>query len=164
MSNQNFDDVNDVVSARLRKHAAEIERLNAVHQQQLAESEKCAMMYSNDVLRFQALYKNASKEADKYFDQASSYKSWSLRWKWLFVGAFIAVAILTIQSEVRIHGLKEDLRATQAMLDEARKPWRSDDAPKLQRLTVVAEGFMDKKGEWRSFDDGSHLTVKQWKQ
>ncbi len=77
---------------------------------------------------------------------------------------FAIIAALTIQSEFRIHGLKEDLRATQALLDEATRPWRSDDAPKLQRLTVVAEGFMDKKGEWRSFDDGSHLTVKQWKQ
>ncbi len=153
MSNQNFDDVNDVVSARLRKHAAEIERLQAAHQQEMERVRKQA--------------------ADAFIDGCLSVSAKGAELhagilrrarKRMLLIMLAIIAILTIQSEFRIHGLKEDLRATQALLDEATRPWRSDDAPKLQRLTVVAEGFMDKKGEWRSFDDGSHLTVKQWKQ
>lgn len=153
MSNQNFDEVNDVVSARLRKHAVEIERLQAAHQQELEQVRKqadsafldgCLSVSAKGVELNAGILRRARKR--------------------MLLIMFAIIAALTIQSEFRIHGLKEDLRATQALLDEATRPWRSDDAPKLQRLTVVAEGFMDKKGEWRSFDDGSHLTVKQWKQ
>lgn len=139
-----MNDGTDILAARLRKHAAEIERLNAAHRREIAELSQ----------RVDEAWRDGS---------ADGWRRASFRWEWLLIGALIAVAILTIQSEFRIHGLKENLLATQAMLDEARKPWRSDDAPKLQRLTVVSEGFMDKKGEWRSFDDGSRLTVKQWK-
>lgn len=41
--------------------------------------------------------------------------------------------------------------------------WRSDAAPKLERLTVVTEGFVGKDGRWRSFDTGEKITVNQWR-
>lgn len=142
-----MNDGTEILAARLRKHAVEIERLQAAHQREMEQMRKQA----DSAFRDGCL---AELEA-----KAQKYKL-----KRMLLIMLAIIAVLTIQSEVRIHGLKEDLRATQALLDEATRPWRSDDAPKLQRLTVVAEGFMDKKGEWRSFDDGSHLTVKQWKQ
>lgn len=37
------------------------------------------------------------------------------------------------------------------------------DCPPLQRVTVVTEGFKDKDGKWRSFDNGEPITVKEWK-
>lgn len=40
--------------------------------------------------------------------------------------------------------------------------WRSDAAPKLERLTVVTEGFVGKDGAWRSFDTGERIDVQQW--
>lgn len=40
--------------------------------------------------------------------------------------------------------------------------WHSDPAPPLQRFTVVTEGFTDKKGQWRSFDNGERITVTHW--
>ena len=41
--------------------------------------------------------------------------------------------------------------------------WHTDKPMPMQRLTVVTEGFMDKQGDWRSFDNGEKITVKQWK-
>lgn len=40
----------------------------------------------------------------------------------------------------------------------------TSDAPPLQRVTVVTEGFKDKKGTWRSFDNGEPITVTDWHQ
>lgn len=37
------------------------------------------------------------------------------------------------------------------------------DAPPLQRVTVITEGFKDKKGTWRSFDNGEPITVTEWR-
>lgn len=148
-----MNDGTEILAARLRKHAVEIERLQEAHQQELEQLRKQA----DDALRDGCL-SVATKEKELNAEMLRCAR------RRMLVIMLAIIAALTIQSEVRIHGLKEDLRATQALLDEATRPWRSDDAPKLQRLTVVAEGFMDKKGEWRSFDDGSHLTVKQWKQ
>lgn len=42
-------------------------------------------------------------------------------------------------------------------------PMLYDDAPPLQRVTVVTDGFKDKHGTWRSFDNGEPITVKSWK-
>lgn len=42
-------------------------------------------------------------------------------------------------------------------------PMLMNDAPPLQRVTVVTEGFKDKKGVWRSFDNGEPITVKSWR-
>lgn len=42
-------------------------------------------------------------------------------------------------------------------------PMLCDDAPPLQRVTVVTEGFKDKKGVWRSFDNGEPITVTEWR-
>lgn len=41
--------------------------------------------------------------------------------------------------------------------------WHTDKPMPMQRLTVVTEGFMDRQGNWRSFDNGEKITVKQWK-
>ena len=41
--------------------------------------------------------------------------------------------------------------------------WHTDKPMPMQRLTVVTDGFMDKQGNWRSFDNGEKITVKQWK-
>lgn len=40
--------------------------------------------------------------------------------------------------------------------------WRSDQAPPLQRVHVVTDGFMDRQGQWRSFDTGERITVTHW--
>ena len=40
--------------------------------------------------------------------------------------------------------------------------WHTDTAPPLQRVHVVTEGFTDKQGVWRSFDNGEKITVKHW--
>lgn len=45
-----------------------------------------------------------------------------------------------------------------------RSEWRNtEDCPPLQRVTVVTEGFKDKQGAWRSFDNGQPITVNAWK-
>lgn len=45
-----------------------------------------------------------------------------------------------------------------------RSEWSdTEDCPPLQRVTVVTEGFKDKDGKWRSFDNGEPITVKEWK-
>lgn len=49
------------------------------------------------------------------------------------------------------------------LLDEERHGWHTDKPMPMQRLTVVTEGFMDKQGDWRSFDNGEKIAVKQWK-
>ena len=42
--------------------------------------------------------------------------------------------------------------------------WRGrQDAPPMQRLKVITTGFMDKDGEWRSFDCGEPIEVHLWK-
>lgn len=41
--------------------------------------------------------------------------------------------------------------------------WRTDKPMPMQRLTVVTEGFMDRDGNWRSFDSGEKISVQQWK-
>lgn len=42
-------------------------------------------------------------------------------------------------------------------------PMLYDDAPPMQRVTVVTDGFKDKQGVWRSFDNGEPITVKEWR-
>lgn len=42
-------------------------------------------------------------------------------------------------------------------------PMLYDEAPPMQRVTVVTEGFKDKQGVWRSFDNGEPITVKEWR-
>lgn len=44
----------------------------------------------------------------------------------------------------------------------ASSTWRSDQAPPMQRVYVVTEGFTDRQGQWRSFDTGERITVKHW--
>jgi hypothetical protein len=42
--------------------------------------------------------------------------------------------------------------------------WRGkQDAPPLQRVQVITTGFVDKAGQWRSFDCGEPITVHLWK-
>lgn len=54
--------------------------------------------------------------------------------------------------------------ALEAEVAELRKQWREpEDAPPLQRVTVVTEGFKDKKGVWLSFDNGEPITVTEWR-
>lgn len=40
--------------------------------------------------------------------------------------------------------------------------WRADTAPALQRVYVVTEGFVDKKGEWRNLTNGEKIEVTHW--
>jgi hypothetical protein len=40
--------------------------------------------------------------------------------------------------------------------------WRADSAPALQRVYVVTEGFVDKKGQWRNLTNGERIEVKHW--
>lgn len=44
----------------------------------------------------------------------------------------------------------------------ASSTWRSGQAPPMQRVHVVTDGFMDKQGQWRSFDTGERITVTHW--
>lgn len=41
--------------------------------------------------------------------------------------------------------------------------WRTDRAMPMQRVEVIVDGFVDKNGEWRSFDNGERISVQQWK-
>jgi len=41
--------------------------------------------------------------------------------------------------------------------------WHTDKPMPMQRLTVVTDGFMDRDGNWRSFDNGEKISVQQWK-
>ena len=69
----------------------------------------------------------------------------------------IAWQTLTIVSTVSM------LIAWTAFYLLASSTWRSDQAPPLQRVHVVTEGFMDRQGQWRSFDTGERITAKYWK-
>jgi hypothetical protein len=40
--------------------------------------------------------------------------------------------------------------------------WRTDRAPALQPYYVVTQGYVTKKGEWKSFDNGESITVTHW--
>jgi hypothetical protein len=40
--------------------------------------------------------------------------------------------------------------------------WRSDKAPALQLFRVVTDGYIDKRGNWRSGDTGEEITVYHW--
>ena len=40
--------------------------------------------------------------------------------------------------------------------------WRSDEAPKLAPLHAVTKVYVDKKGEWRSYDNGERVEVRHW--
>ena len=41
-------------------------------------------------------------------------------------------------------------------------PWHTETPPVEARLQVVTYGWYDKKGVWRSYDNGEEITVKQW--
>ena len=40
--------------------------------------------------------------------------------------------------------------------------WRTDEAPKLEPLHVVTRAYVDKRGNWRSYDNGEKITVTHW--
>jgi hypothetical protein len=40
--------------------------------------------------------------------------------------------------------------------------WRTDRAPALQPYYVVTQGYVDKKGVWRSADCGEKIEVYHW--
>ena len=115
---------NDIISARLRKHAAEIERLQAAHQQE-RERLQWDIAHRNERLRL-----------------------WR-RIAWICVSAY---AVLVGGGLVII-----------ALLYCPDNAFSADPPPKMERLTVVTEGYVDKKGTWRSFDTGEPITVKAWK-
>ena len=48
------------------------------------------------------------------------------------------------------------------LLLEKEGDWRDDKAPAGYPYFVIAKGYMDKKGEWRSFDTGEQIEVLKW--
>jgi hypothetical protein len=40
--------------------------------------------------------------------------------------------------------------------------WRTDRAPALQPLHVVTKAYLNDKGEWRNYEDGTPLLVSHW--
>lgn len=41
--------------------------------------------------------------------------------------------------------------------------WRQERAMPMQRVQVLTDGFVDKNGNWRSFDNGERIEVEQWR-
>lgn len=64
-----------------------------------------------------------------------------------------------------ILGLSELIFGLLAFLAHDPEPgWRGKrDAPPMQRVQVITTGFMDKEGQWRSFDNGEPITTHLWK-
>lgn len=115
---------NGIISARLRKHAAEIERLQAAHQQE-RERLQWDIVHRNERLR---------------------------RWRGI---AWICVSV----SAVLVAGV-----IIIALLYWPDKAFSAGQPPKMERLTVVTEGYVDGDGDWRSFSNGEKIDVTAWKQ
>lgn len=49
-----------------------------------------------------------------------------------------------------------------AFLSSSHGVWRSDEAPKLAPVHVVTKAYVDKKGQWRSYDNGEKIDVEHW--
>ncbi len=141
-----MNDGTDMIAARLRKHTVEIERIQEAHRQELEQLRKQA---DSNAERWRMMYENKATEVDILDKHVFAAISESKRWRFrCFVFAFASVALSGI--------LCVAIRMNASFSD--------GDAPKLQRLTVVTEGYVDKKGTWRSFDTGEPITVKQWRQ
>ena len=69
------------------------------------------------------------------------------RWKLVAIVNFVCLCFV---AGVHYYGVLSD-------------DWRTDKPMPMQRLTVVTEGFMDRDGNWRSFDSGEKISVQQWK-
>lgn len=51
-----------------------------------------------------------------------------------------------------------------AWTNPANPGWRGkQDAPPMQRVKVITDGYVDKSGQWRAFDNGEPITVTLWK-
>jgi hypothetical protein len=40
--------------------------------------------------------------------------------------------------------------------------WRTGKGPALQPLYVVTQGFVDQKGDWRSYSSGEQIEITHW--
>jgi len=134
-----MNDGTDILAARLRKHAVEIERLQEAHQQRV-----------NDLVATIARLGSARQQEcellqSRILAQEEQVRKLRYGFAWTF-GILLALASIGLWRSVTMGEFSDG------------------DAPKLQRLTVVTEGYMDKRGTWRSFDTGEPITVKQWKQ
>ncbi len=68
----------------------------------------------------------------------------------------------------RIAGILGLLQLTTGLLflliHDPEPGWRGrQDAMPMQRVKVITTGFVDKDGQWRSFDSGEPITVHLWK-
>lgn len=85
------------------------------------------------------------EELDALSARVKHYREWMQAWR---IAAIIWVVTL--------------LAAT--VFFGSRMKWNNPaDAPPLQRVKVITEGFKDKAGHWRSFDNGEPITVTEWK-
>lgn len=98
-----------------------------------------------DTLRAR-LNKHAAEIATLEERHRKEVKRWRDRF-WMVTSLAIALIVAVFSSASKQHN----------------PTWRSDAAPKLERLTVVTEGFVGKDGRWRSFDTGEEITVHQWR-
>jgi hypothetical protein len=79
------------------------------------------------------------------------------------------IASITKQMQVwriaGILGLSELILGLLVFLAHDPEPgWRGkQDAPPMQRVHVITTGFVDKQGQWRSFENGEPITVNLWK-
>jgi hypothetical protein len=59
-------------------------------------------------------------------------------------------------------GVAAGMLIQEAIEDEPPQVWRTDKAPALQPLHVVTKAYLDDKGNWKNYEDGTPLLVSHW--
>lgn len=81
-----------------------------------------------------------AEKARKVAEKRRKKARWTLALACLCIIAAVTLMVITVQ----------------------REPWRSDDPPRNTKLKVSTYGYMDHESNWRSYDTGEKIHVKEW--